>query len=49
MFKAKCSVCNRTNEADNINDSILNIKHHPDCDAEKGMPWNPIVKDTKFS
>jgi len=50
MFKATCKVCNRTHSSDNINGSILDLKHHPECDASKhGISVEYDIKDSKFS
>lgn len=35
MFKARCLVCRRIHTAESINNSILDMEHHPKCDANK--------------
>ena len=47
-YKATCPVCKRTNESDNLNASILDLKHHPECDERKGIPIKYDVEDNKF-
>ena len=49
QYKATCAVCNCTNESDNLNDSVLDLVHHPECDERKGLPWIPQIDDRRFS
>ncbi len=48
MYTAECPDCHRKHKAEKINDSVLNLKHHPECPSEKGMSWKPIIRDTKY-
>jgi len=48
-YKVTCPVCKKTNESDNINDSILDLVHHPECDERKGIPIKYDIEDNRFS
>ena len=48
QYKAICLVCKRTHESDNINGSILDLVHHPECDERKGVPVKYDIEDRKF-
>lgn len=49
QYKATCPICKHSNESDDLNDSILDLVHHPECDERKGMSWCPQIDDRRFS
>ena len=48
-YKATCPVCKRSHESDNLNASILDLKHHPECDERKGIPIKYDIEDSRFA
>ena len=50
IYQFECDCCGEKGpKVDNIRIGCLEIKHAPDCDAEKGVPWHPkCIYDSRF-
>lgn len=48
VYRAKCMVCRRHADGEKINDAVLGIQHHEDCDEKKGIAVHIDIWDLKY-